>query len=219
MILVISDNIEINSYFKKSASRIDERFSYFTSSNINVVEDQEEIVNKYDIVFSAHCKQIFPKSLVDRVRCINIHPGYNPYNRGWYPHVFSIINKLPAGATIHEMDEKLDHGSIICQEEVEIDSWDTGESLYRKVINAERSLIEKWLKNIIDHEYVATSPTSKGNLNTKLDFENLCRIDSNSTVKVSDFVDLLRATSYSEFDNAFLDDELYVKILLNRKNS
>lgn len=60
---------------------------------IRLNEQNEDFFCLYDLFFSMHCKQIFPNELVLNHRCINIHPGYNPYNRGWYPHVFSIINE------------------------------------------------------------------------------------------------------------------------------
>ena len=40
------------------------------------------IIESYQLVISVHCKQIFPKRLVENVLCINLHPGYNPFNRG-----------------------------------------------------------------------------------------------------------------------------------------
>ena len=42
-----------------------------------------------------------------------------------FQQVFSILNKLPVGVTIHEMDEQLDHGIIIVQKEINIFSWET----------------------------------------------------------------------------------------------
>ncbi|MEL6562249.1 MAG: formyltransferase family protein, partial [Bacteroidota bacterium] len=46
---------------------------------------------------------------------------------------FSLINGLPAGVTIHEIDEKLDHGNIIDQIKVEVQSTDTSYTLYQRV--------------------------------------------------------------------------------------
>ena len=48
---------------------------------INVKNEMNYIIKHFDLIFSLHCKQIFPKELVNKVRCINIHPGFNPYNR------------------------------------------------------------------------------------------------------------------------------------------
>lgn len=103
----------------------------------------------YDLIISLHCYQRFPSFLVQKVECINIHPGLNPYNRGWYPHVFSIVNKLPLGATIHEIDEDIDHGAIIAQHEVSLYSWDTSLTAYDRVVEAELSLIKENLIRLV----------------------------------------------------------------------
>ena len=84
-------------------------------TRMNIKKDYTPLIDKYNIIFSLHCKQIFPAELVQKVKCINVHPGLNPHNRGWYPQVFSIINKKPIGATIHVMDEQIDHGEILAQ--------------------------------------------------------------------------------------------------------
>lgn len=93
--------------------------------NVKDEETKNKIISDYDLVFSLHCKQIFPKRLVENVCCINFHPGLNPYNRGWYPQAFSIINGLPDGSTIHLMDSEVDHGAIIAQKKVDIKVSDT----------------------------------------------------------------------------------------------
>ena len=51
---------------------------------------------------------MFPVDMVRNYRCINVHPGLNPYNRGWFPQTFSLVNHFPVGVTIHEMDAHLD---------------------------------------------------------------------------------------------------------------
>lgn len=97
-ILVLSDNSEILQRAKPIfQKRKVTRWTFTDSESINPKKDFNHIIRTYDLVFSLHCKKIFPKVLTDSVRCINIHPGYCPYNRGIYPHVFSIINGRPAG--------------------------------------------------------------------------------------------------------------------------
>jgi len=112
-------------------------FKNQTNSTVNVKKQLDEIIGSFDLVISIHCFQFFPKKLVKGVRCINIHPGFNPINRGWYPQVFAIINNLPIGATIHEMDEKLDNGPIIYREQVEKYPWDTSLTIYNRVLEKE----------------------------------------------------------------------------------
>lgn len=182
---------------------------------LSVNDSAEEIINQYDLVLSLHSRQFFPGRLVREVRCINIHPGFNPFNRGWFPQVFSIINGLPCGATIHIMDEELDHGPIIAQKEVKVEESDTSMSVYNKVTDAEVELLEIWLKKILDRNYQTTVP-GEGNVNMKKDFDALCRLDMNDTATLHEHINLLRALSHGDHSNAyFIDkngDKVFVKI-------
>lgn len=176
------------------------------------------IKKKYDLIFSVHCKQIFPIDLINHVKCINIHPGYNPINRGWYPQVFSIINKLPIGATIHEIDEKLDHGGIIDRELVIKNTFDTSETLYNKIVNKEIELLEKNIESIISGKYKTTIPEGEGNLYLKRDFNNLLELDLEEVVSVGEFIDRLRALTHGNYNNAyFIDPSTGKKIFMQIK--
>ena len=165
---------------------------------------------------------MFPNKLVDNHRCINVHPGLNPYNRGWYPQVFSIINKKPIGVTIHEMDRELDHGPIIYQEELEIFSYDTSYDIYQRILSKEIELLDQNLESLIDGKYETIIPKSQGNLNCKSDFDKLCKIDLNEQGSFGYFIDLLRATTFVNYDNAYFCDEngnkIYVSIKLKKEN-
>jgi len=162
-------------------------------------EDVVDIHECYAIVFSLHCKKVFPKRLVNSVRCINIHPGFNPHNRGMFPHVWSIINGLPTGATIHEMDDQIDHGKILARATVPIDIYDTSETLYQKVINCEMLLLEYYLPKILSGELKAFEPESEGNYNSLADFKKLCQIDIAEHGKT---YNLFRALSHGNYKNA-----------------
>jgi methionyl-tRNA formyltransferase len=242
-VLVISDNLHLcmefeNIIFELDLQNIEWTFSVSPSSNIelfshslknNVVvknlKDNGEIdflCKNYDLILSIHCKQIFPEQLVNSVKCINIHPGYNPVNRGWYPQVFAIINDTKIGATIHEIDAKLDHGNIIDRDLVMIDSWDTSLSLYNKVIELEIRLLRKNLKNIIENSYKTTVPENEGNLYLKRDFNDLCQIDLNELKTVKETLNMLRALTHGDYKNAYYKDEstgkkIYVSVELTEK--
>ena len=175
---------------------------------ISVKSNIHQLIKGYDLIISAHCNQLFPAELVKSVRCINIHPGLNPFNRGWYPQVFSILNKMPLGATIHEMDEELDHGAIICQKEVPVYVWDTSLSAYERVQEAEIDLIKKWMPQLISGNYKTYKPENEGNLNLKKDFIALCKIDLEQQQSIGETIELLRALSHGDFKNAFFIDEM-----------
>ncbi|PJE22318.1 MAG: hypothetical protein CK431_17205 [Mycobacterium sp.] len=177
-----------------------------------------EILRRYDLVFSLHCKQIFPAALLDGVRCVNVHPGLNPYNRGWFPQVFSIIDGQQAGVTIHEMDGQLDHGPIIVQRECPIESWDTSGSVYARLLAIERELVLEHFAAIRDGSYRAQPMATEGNLHLKKDFERLRQLDLDEQGSFGQFLNRLRALTHDEFRNAWYVDssgrKVFVRVVL-----
>ncbi len=237
-IAVVSDNTYMAHAFKniltKQMPHVSTHYFCSTFSNpkefniqnvqsIDIKKHYTNLIEKYNLIFSIHCKQIFPKELVEHVRCINVHPGYNPINRGWYPQVFSIINNLETGATIHEMDAELDHGNIIARKKVAIKSWDTSLSLYNKIVEAELELLEKHITSIVEKTYTTITPESEGNVYLKKDFNALRHIDLQKTASYKQVINHLRALTHGDFKNAyFVDSEtnkkVFVKIILEAEN-
>lgn len=222
-ILVISDNEELTTQFIRIVNdqqlnniykfeyRHHHKASPLTGKTIlgnillpiNLKVDWKKVVQKYDMVISAHCKQIFPEEMVQKIRCINIHPGYNPYNRGWFPQVFSIINGKPLGATIHEIDGELDHGAIIAQDTVPLYKYDTSLSAYNRVQTKEVALLEEYISRILSGEYKAKAPEFEGNINLKKDFNALCEIKLDEVVTFGEAIDRLRALTHEPYSNAY----------------
>jgi len=241
-ILLLTDNEELLKRFKTliHESELDNskyNFEYAFSFNnkafiekfknvdwikpLKVKDKVDFLTKEYEMIFSLHCKQIFPANLVNKVKCINIHPGLNPYNRGWYPQVFSILNSLPCGATIHEIDEHLDHGLIICQKEVKISMWDTSLTAYNKILDAEIELLSENLEKILDQKY-ETTIKEEGNINLKKDFDNLCQIDLENKDTFKNHINKLRALTHGHYTNAyFIDDsgnKVFLKLELIKEN-
>lgn len=227
--LIISDNLEMATFFFDFV-KSDEQYSVFDfdlsvspysnvklfkekieknvlSYNLKIENDVNDIIHNYDLVISIHSKQIFPSKLVNSLKCINVHPGYNPLNRGWYPQVFAIINQIPVGATIHEIDEELDHGFIIDRVFVEKNSYDTSLTLYNKILQEEKNLIIKNLKSILTNSYKVVIPENIGSLYLKKDFNELCMLDLNEVGTFKSFYDKLRALTHGDYKNAFFIDE------------
>jgi methionyl-tRNA formyltransferase len=233
-VLLVTDNIILLNEFRKLVKRIitdsEYTFEYAYSSNnkafkttyaeenwirpLNIKQEVDSLIEYYDIIFSLHCKQLFPSKLVRNVKCINVHPGLNPYNRGWFPQVFCIINGLPLGATIHEIDEKLDHGGIIAQREVIIEPWDTSFTAYSKVIGVEIELLEESFVKILKGDY-STSIPEEGNINLKADFDMLCEINLDDMDTFRNHINKLRALTHGEYDNAFFRTKKGEKVYLS----
>ncbi|MBT0607936.1 dTDP-4-amino-4,6-dideoxyglucose formyltransferase [Aequorivita echinoideorum] len=200
------------------SNRDDFEIDFFS---INIYDLREEkvidnIISKYDLIISLHCKQIFPKKLVNTIKCINVHPGYNPINRGWYPQVFSIINDLPIGATIHEIDNELDNGDIIDRTFVQKTLIDTSLSLYNKILDAEIELMKKNLENILNNNYTTIVPENTGNLYLKRDFNELRELNLDEETTMRKTINLLRALTHGEYKNAyFIDPEDGKKVFVS----
>jgi methionyl-tRNA formyltransferase len=88
-----------------------------------------------DLLVVAAYGLLIPKRFLDLPTrmTINIHPSLLPHLRGASPLQSAILEGLTeTGVTIMKLDEKLDHGPIIKQETVSIESTDTFESLGEK---------------------------------------------------------------------------------------
>ncbi len=189
--------------------------------NLKKQTDIDHLTTNFELVFSIHCKQLFPKDLINTCKCINVHPGYNPINRGWFPQIFAIIHDLEIGATIHEIDEKLDHGAIIARRKVQKLATDTSEMLYERILAKELELIDEYIVSILNDTYTTVSMENEGNLFLKKDFETLKEIDLDKKVSFKEAIDYMRAMTFEKYDNAYFLDEkgekVYLKISLYKK--
>lgn len=209
--------------FTYACSPSNELFNTYSEvSKLKISTIQDYLIKSFDLIISCHSKQIFPRKIVNLIRCINVHPGFNPYNRGWFPQVFAIINKMKIGVTIHEMDEYVDHGNIIVQQEVELFSWDTSLTVYNRIIETEIKLLDNCIDDLIQKNYQSKPMKDEGNYNSIQDYKKLCQIDLNKRVSYQDAINHLRALSHGNLKNAyFLDDDnnkIYISINLNKES-
>lgn len=185
-------------------------------------EQNAEFYDRYDLFLSLHSKQLFPDELVENHLCINVHPGLNPHNRGWFPQVFSILNGLPIGVTIHRMDTELDHGPILWQEELPIYPQDTSKDVYDRILAKELELLDRHLGDILTGRYTLTPMAEEGNINYKADFDALCPIDLSEPATYGQVIDRLRALTHAPYQNAYFVDadgkKVYVGITLRKED-
>jgi len=89
-----------------------------------------------DLIIVFAYSQILPKELLDipKYKCVNIHPSLLPRWRGASPITFAILEgDEKAGVSYMLMDEKLDHGPIIKQFEIQVSDKDDAESLLKNL--------------------------------------------------------------------------------------
>lgn len=232
-VCVITDNLYIFEHFRKLAEGkpLGANFDFFYAPwnkdfkarfgdngairPLKLKEQGKDFFSHYDLFISLHCKQLFPDELVNNHTCINVHPGYNPYNRGWFPQVFGIMNHLPVGVTIHKMDTELDHGPILWQKQLELHGDDTSKEVYDRILAAEMALVEEHLEDLLTGNYTLTPMCSEGNLNTKNDFDALREIDPNKKATYGEVIDFLRAMSHAPYKNAYFYDTDGKKVFIS----
>lgn len=204
-VLVLSDNELWNDFCRRQFPTIAGHLAdfHFWYGDFDVNDDDwlEQYGYKADLIWGAHARQIFPKRLVERVTCVNIHPGFNPHNRGWRPYVFSIINGLPAGATLHVMDENIDSGPIIDRIHVPVSEIDTAYTLWKRCYAAERELVIRWLPDVIRGTYHTTPPEHLGNYNSRKDYQELEQLHPDLLLKPEEFIRRLRALTWKDTGN------------------
>tara|TARA_R110002012_G_scaffold284027_2_gene474614 strand:+ start:142 stop:771 length:630 start_codon:yes stop_codon:yes gene_type:complete len=126
-----------------------EQFLIFTNSEIKnkcfiefilyykidfLFEIKYQLIKDNAIVISysnLHKINIFPNATF-----INFHPGLLPKYKGSLSTVHSMINnEKEVGGTWHYMTNKIDHGNVLCQFNIDITDSDTAFSLNHKIFN------------------------------------------------------------------------------------
>lgn len=97
-----------------------------------------------------------------KIGVLNLHPGILPQNRGLDNIKWAIIDNLPQGVTTHLINEKIDMGFFIEQENINVYPDDTLLDLHLRIQNLEQKLMISSLK-ILHKSSKNLSPLSKGN--------------------------------------------------------
>src|SRR5688572_30413196 len=126
---------------------------------------------------------------------VNLHTGLLPYCRGAYPNVWSIVDGVPAGVTLHVLDEGADTGAILAQREVPYTWSDTGASLYGRLQEAAFDLFQAaWPKLQCDSMLMPIEqPVRGGSSHRERDVDRIDRIDLQRSYRAEELLNILRA--------------------------
>ena len=91
-----------------------------------------------DFLVSFGYRHLITREVLDRFpgRVINLHISLLPWNRGADPNLWSFLENSPKGVSIHVVDEGLDTGPILAQQEVAHEPDDTLASSYARLVDA-----------------------------------------------------------------------------------
>jgi methionyl-tRNA formyltransferase len=80
---------------------------------------------------------------------INVHPTLLPKYRGFRSGPYVIMNgERKTGVTVHLLTEDVDNGPILAQQEIDISSFDTTKSIFRKCTEIEPMLLYSVIQDI-----------------------------------------------------------------------
>jgi methionyl-tRNA formyltransferase len=136
-------------------------------------------------------------------RIVNLHTSLLPYNRGAFPNVWAILDKTPAGVTVHVVDRGVDTGPILGQVEVPIFAWDTGASLYERLDSVAVHLLREIWPDVSAGRLLPREQSGPGTTHRVADVAAIDPIDMAASYVASDLIDLLRARTFPDHRGAF----------------
>ena len=178
--------------------------------DLSQLEVQEKIRSwQPDIILSVYFPHILRREILEipRLGAINLHPSLLPYNRGYWPEVWALIEQTPAGVTLHYMDDKVDTGDIIAQREVPRLWSDTGETLLRRIEETGFSLLKEELSNVLSGKATRTSQKNEGGtVHKHKEIEKISKISLDKTYTGIELINILRAVTIpAELPGAYFE--------------
>lgn len=129
---------------------------------------------------------------------INLHPGYLPYNKGFYYYAWAVLDGTPAGVSIHRMVSEVDAGPIISQRRVHIAKTDTGTDIYRNHVNESIQLFQATWPSLEDQSYHCFPQRHTGT-RKKISQTNAAReLDPYQHYTARELIDRLRVFTFGE---------------------
>jgi len=123
-------------------------------------EFTDELINQLKssgakVAVLASFGQIIPESVLNLFEfgIINIHPSLLPKFRGPTPVQSAILaGETTTGVCLMKLDAEIDHGPILVSIDQSIDSFDTAESLYKKLFEIGANALVEFLPKYISGE-------------------------------------------------------------------
>ncbi len=119
------------------------------SKGIPVFHDLEEVIEETDLVLVAAYGEIVSEESLKKPKYgfLNVHPSLLPKYRGPTPLQAAILNgDNRTGVTIIKMDERIDHGPILAQQQVDL----SGSEYYRDLEKELSTLGGELLSSVVN---------------------------------------------------------------------
>ena len=123
------------------------KFIIDSHNSINTIKDIKSRKLDLGIILGS---RILSKEVINsfNIGIINMHAGILPHNRGLDNVQWAIKDNLPQIVTLHLINEEIDRGKMIYEEEISIQKDDTLLDIQMKLCGSEQELLRKFLLNI-----------------------------------------------------------------------
>ena len=157
---------------------------YLEGVENNVISTEEIIdpsfLDRYnpDFIVSYGYRHIIKKDVIEYCngKIVNLHISYLPWNKGADPNFWSLIENTPRGVTIHYLDQGVDTGDIIAQQEVKFSKDDTLTTSYEKLQTVIQNLFKDNWEAIKSGTCSRIKQTEEGTLHKVKDKEPLMHL-------------------------------------------
>lgn len=161
-----------------------------------------------DVGFSVHYQRILRPHTIAKYRNIyNLHPGYLPWGRGYYPVFWALWEETPAGATLHEISDGVDEGPIVAQVPVKYSHDDTGGTLHQRIREAEKNLFLEYWPRMLSRETIPARPQAadSGTYHSRKEFFELKQGANAKEMAGCDLIKLIRCLTFPGFSGLEID--------------
>ncbi len=238
--------LKVAEYLSRCAPYDQIRALYLTGENIDFDEtiiqatgiSRDRVFTGPDVIKSQNHLDWLEKQELDAIVCvywpwllnenvftlakktINFHPAFLPINRGWFPHVHSLIDGSKTGVTLHQIEKGADTGNIWAQKEIPILSTDTAKDIYDRLQNEIVKLFEEKWDDIKFGRIKATPQNHSAAIyHSKNEIEKLDKVDLDASYKAKDLLNILKARTFGNRGFAYFEEngeKIYINIKLSK---
>lgn len=152
-------------------------YSFLLKDKNKVTITDEKIFKKiiineeYDFLISYGYRFLINSQIINffNGNAINLHISYLPWNKGADPNLWSFLENTPKGVTIHQLNDELDTGDIICQKKISFNNNHTLESSYESLQNEMVKLFMNNWEGIKSNKIIAKKQVGRGSFHKLID--------------------------------------------------
>lgn len=221
-IVGIGVNDKKSYYSKKLLNIFTKKFIFTIKKNISLKQINLIKKLKPDVILVVYWKYLLKESFfkIPKYGCINFHMAYLPYNRGKNPNFWSIVENTPAGCTIHKIDEGIDSGEILCQSKTRFNYFDTGKTLFIKILRDFLKLFYKNWNKMKENKFTGYRQSLKrGSFHLSKDFEKSSIINLKKKYYPLDLINIIRAKMFKPHKPAYFkigNKKYYIEVKITK---